>query len=126
MDTNADCQVVVEKENLKNLAEYTLSQCPVTLAAELIGGKWKPVVIYNIWQGINRFGGMQRAMPGISKKVLTQELRDLEANGILNRVIFAEIPPRVEYSLTDRGRAALPILEAMAQWGQAHGRQAKR
>lgn len=100
-----------------SLKKFSETRCPVTLTSGIIGGKWKPVIIYNISRGVNRFGEMQRAMPGISKKMLTQELRDLEHNGILNRKIFAEIPPRVEYSLTDRGQETLPILQAMADWG---------
>jgi len=95
-------------------------ECPVTLTSEILGGKWKPVIIYNVARGITRFGALQRAMPGISKKMLTQELRDLEQNGILNRKIFAEIPPRVEYSLTPTGQSTLPILEAMAAWGLSY------
>ncbi|WP_266364085.1 winged helix-turn-helix transcriptional regulator [Tellurirhabdus rosea] len=96
------------------------TNCPVTLTSEVLGGKWKPVIIYNVSRGVNRFGEMQRAMPGISKKMLTQELRDLERNGILNRKIYAQIPPKVEYSLTDMGKATLPILNAMADWSMKY------
>lgn len=91
--------------------------CPVTFATGLIGGRWKPIIIYLISQGICRFGEMQRSMPLISKTMLTQELRDLEKNGIIHREVFAEIPPRVEYSLTEWGNNALPILQSMAAWG---------
>lgn len=91
--------------------------CPVTFTTSLIGGRWKPLIIFVISQGVNRFGEMQRTLPEISKTMLTQELRDLEKNGIIDRKIFAEIPPRVEYSLTEMGKAALPIMEAMAVWG---------
>ncbi|MCU0446427.1 MAG: helix-turn-helix transcriptional regulator [Microscillaceae bacterium] len=92
--------------------------CPVTFTTHLIGGRWKPLIIFMISLGINRFGEMQRALPEISKTMLTQELRDLEKNSIIDREIFAEIPPRVEYSLTAWGKATLPILQAMAEWGQ--------
>jgi DNA-binding HxlR family transcriptional regulator len=91
--------------------------CPVTFTSLMIGGRWKPLIIYMISLGVNRFGEMQRTLPEISKTMLTQELRDLEKNGIINRKIFAEIPPRVEYSLTPWGEAALPIMQAMATWG---------
>lgn len=117
METLIENEVVNKKHILEDLAAYQVTKCPVTLTSLIIGGKWKPVIIHNVSRGINRFGEMQRAMPGVSKKMLTQELRDLEHNGILNRKIFAQIPPRVEYSLTDLGRATLPILTSMAMWG---------
>jgi DNA-binding HxlR family transcriptional regulator len=122
METIADNELVEEKHFPGDLAAFALTKCPVTLTNLIIGGKWKPVIIHNVSRGINRFGEMQRAMPGVSKKMLTQELRDLERNGILNRKIFAQIPPRVEYSLTDRGLAALPILQSMAEWGFAYAK----
>ncbi|GAB3919439.1 winged helix-turn-helix transcriptional regulator [Larkinella terrae] len=117
METKTDNELVTEKHFPEDLSAYALTKCPVTLTNLIIGGKWKPIIIHNVSLGINRFGELQRAMPGVSKKMLTQELRDLEHNGILNRKIFAEIPPRVEYSLTDWGRATLPILKSMAMWG---------
>ncbi|KOY87997.1 hypothetical protein AD998_00700 [bacterium 336/3] len=91
--------------------------CPVTYTTSIIGGRWKPIIIYLISEGICRFGDMQRSMPLITKTMLTQELRDLERNGIIHRQVFAEIPPRVEYSLTDWGKKTLPVLQAMAVWG---------
>ncbi|MDX2305522.1 MAG: helix-turn-helix domain-containing protein [Microscillaceae bacterium] len=102
----------------ENIAEFLLSPdtCPVTLAVEKIGGQWKPLIIFMISRGIQRFGAMQRCLPTISKKMLTKELRDLEENGIIHREIFAEIPPRVEYTLTKQGQATLPVFEAMAKW----------
>lgn len=105
----------------ENIVEFLLSPetCPVTLAVEKIGGSWKPLIIFMISKGIRRFGAMQRCLPKISKKMLTQELRNLEENGVIDRQIFAEIPPRVEYSLTDLGKAALPVFEAMASWSEA-------
>jgi DNA-binding HxlR family transcriptional regulator len=117
METKAENELVVEKHFPEDLGAYAMTKCPVTLTSLIIGGKWKPVIIYNVSRGINRFGELQRAMPGVSKKMLTQELRDLERNGILNRKIYAEIPPRVEYSLTERGKATLPVLQSMVEWG---------
>ncbi len=101
------------------MGKFVLSSdsCPVTFTSGIIGGRWKPLIIYMISLGVNRFGEMQRALPEISKTMLTQELRDLEKNDIIARKIFAEIPPRVEYSLTVWGEATLPILQAMAKWG---------
>jgi DNA-binding HxlR family transcriptional regulator len=94
--------------------------CPVTFTSNIIGGRWKPIIIYLISSGICRFGEMQRSMPLITKTMLTQELRDLEKNGIIHREIFAEIPPRVEYSLTNWGLQTLPIMQAMANWGNSY------
>ena len=92
--------------------------CPVTHTLKMIGGKWKPVILFCIANGIDRFGAMQRAIPAVTKQMLTQQLRELEADGLLTRQVFAEVPPRVEYSLTHRGRSVLPVIEAMREWGQ--------
>lgn len=91
---------------------------PVIHCLSLVGGKWKLLILYVIKSGSNRFGVMQREIPGITKQMLTQQLRELEADDVLDRKIFAEIPPRVEYSITKRGRSLLPIVEAMKEWGE--------
>lgn len=93
--------------------------CPVTHCLSVIGGKWKPVIIFCIANGTNRFGAMQRAIPGITKQMLTKQLRELEADGIILRTVFAEVPPRVDYALTDTGRSVLPVIQAMREWGAA-------
>ncbi|MEO0778840.1 MAG: helix-turn-helix domain-containing protein [Bacteroidota bacterium] len=95
-------------------------ECPVTFTMSKIGGKWKPIIIFLITKGANRFGVLQRGIVGISKQMLTKQLRELEADGILSRKIYAEIPPRVEYSLTDLGQSLLPIIGSMRDWGEAH------
>ena len=91
-----------------------------------IGGKWKPIILYLITKGANRFGMLQRGINGISKQMLTKQLRELEADGILNRKIYAEIPPRVEYSLTAVGESLLPIIGSMREWGEANMVEQKR
>jgi DNA-binding HxlR family transcriptional regulator len=91
--------------------------CPVTHCLSLIGGKWKPIILFCISGGLNRFGAMQRAIPSVTKQMLTQQLRELETDGMIHRRIFAEVPPRVEYSLTDRGHSILPVIRAMRDWG---------
>ncbi|MGY8782433.1 MAG: winged helix-turn-helix transcriptional regulator [Fidelibacterota bacterium] len=91
--------------------------CPITHAMKVIGGKWKPIIFIRLSQGINRFGILSRSIEGISKNMLTRELRDLEAKGIINRKIFAEIPPRVEYSLTSKGNTLLPVFKKLSDWG---------
>lgn len=90
---------------------------PMVHCLSLVGGKWKLLILYVINAGSNRFGAMQREIPGITKQMLTQQLRELENDGILHRKIFAEIPPRVEYTITKRGRSLLPIVDAMQAWG---------
>lgn len=97
--------------------EPDLRDCPVSACLEVIGGRWKPLLLYLISSGCNRFGALGRAVPAISRQMLTRELRELEADGILGRKVFAEIPPRVEYSLTFRGLTLLPLLHQMRDWG---------
>ena len=91
--------------------------CPVTFCVSKIGGKWKPVIIYLIRKGANRFGILQRGIEGISKQMLTHQLRELEEDKILERIVYAEVPPRVEYKFTDYGKSLFPIIDAMIQWG---------
>lgn len=85
----------------------------------VIGGKWKPVILYLVTKDVNRFGVLQRAITGISKQMLTKQLRELERDGILHRQVFAEVPPRVLYSLTAKGKSVLPVVKAMSAWGTA-------
>jgi DNA-binding HxlR family transcriptional regulator len=91
--------------------------CPVTHCLSLIGGKWKPVILFCVAGGVNRFGSMRRAIPAVTKQMLTQQLREMENGGLIHRRIFAEVPPRVEYSLTERGKSVLPVIHAMRDWG---------
>ena len=93
-------------------------QCPVTYCMGVIGGKWKPIILFLISKGVNRFGILQRGIEGISKQMLTKQLRELEADGVLERKIYAEIPPRVEYFITDLGESLFPIINSMKVWGE--------
>ena len=77
--------------------------CPVTYCLSVIGGKWKPVILFLISHGVDRFGLLQRKIEGISKQMLTKQLRELEADGLITRTVFAEVPPRVEYVLSAQG-----------------------
>ncbi|MBU1247227.1 MAG: helix-turn-helix transcriptional regulator [Proteobacteria bacterium] len=94
--------------------------CTVELTLMVIGGKWKPIILHHL--GINdgplRFSELRRIMPNITQKMLTQQLRELEADGVVHRKVFAQVPPRVEYSLTELGKSVLPILQQMSHWGQ--------
>jgi DNA-binding HxlR family transcriptional regulator len=92
--------------------------CPVTATIALIGGRWKTIILYILSDHTRRFGEIAIRMPSISRKVLTEQLKELEADGLINRKQYKEIPPRVEYSLTVLGRSLTPILSDMAAWGQ--------
>lgn len=92
--------------------------CSMELSLAVIGGKWKPLILWHLRDvATMRFSALRRAMPAITQKMLTQQLRELESDGLLTRTVFAEVPPRVEYALTDLGRGIIPILEALCQFG---------
>ena len=100
------------------LTKDELPECPVATTVQLIGNKWKLLIIRNlVFNGTQRFGDFIKSIPAISKKVLTDNLRALENDGLVNREIFAEVPPRVVYSLTYLGKTLKPILDAMMNWG---------
>lgn len=91
--------------------------CPLTASLGIIGGKWKPLIIFNLNRSKKRFGQLDAAIPGISRKVLTAQLNELVADQLVIRKAFPETPPRVEYSLTDKGKELIPILKAICKWG---------
>jgi DNA-binding HxlR family transcriptional regulator len=93
------------------------SKCPLTQALGVIGGKWKPLIIYQLEHSKKRFGQLDVVIPGISRKVLTSQLNELVEDRLIIRTAYAETPPRVEYSLTDKGKELIPILRSIAQWG---------
>ena len=96
-----------------------LPACPVETTLMLIGDKWKVLILRDLLPGTKRFGELKKSIGSVSQKVLTAQLRDMEAKGLVSRKVYAEVPPRVEYSLTDLGRSSLsPILKAMAEWGE--------
>lgn len=92
-------------------------QCPVAAMLELIGGKWKPVILYCLRNDTRRFGEISARIPSISRKVLTDQLKELEEDKLIIRRQFNEIPPRVEYSLSELGKSMAPVLAAMEKWG---------
>lgn len=104
---------------MKKNKNFNPNNCPVTYCLNLIGGKWKPVIIHLVRKGGNRFSILQKAIPDISKQMLVNQLRELESDGILERKVYAEVPPRVEYALTDLGQSILPIIDWMEKWGIA-------
>lgn len=98
--------------------------CPLVAAINIVGGKWKPVILHILGERTMRFGELQRSIPPVSQKMLTQQLRELEADGIVHRRLYDEVPPRTEYSLTARGASLRPILQALYDWGGEHARAA--
>ena len=97
--------------------------CPVSATLHVIGGKYKALILWHLTGGTLRFSGLQRLVPGATPKMLTQQLRELEGNGLVLRTVFPVVPPKVEYSLTEKGATLGPILEAMFEWGTSllHG-----
>lgn len=100
--------------------EKKLPACPVEVVLSLIGNKWKVLILRDLMEGTKRFGELKAAVGGISQKVLTSNLRDMEENGLVHRRVYAEVPPRVEYSLTQTGESLKPILDAMKEWGDEY------
>ena len=95
-----------------------LPACPVETTLTLIGDKWKVLILRDFMSGTKRFGELNKSIGTVSQKVLTAQLRDMEANGLVHRDVYAEVPPRVEYSLTELGQSLKPILDAMWNWGE--------
>jgi DNA-binding HxlR family transcriptional regulator len=97
-----------------------LPECPVATTVNLIGNKWKLLILRDLLSGTKRFGELRKGLSGISQKVLTDNLRALEEDGIVIRKIFAEVPPKVEYSLSELGGTLRPIIDVMVEWGTAY------
>lgn len=97
-----------------------LPACPVEITMGLIGDKWKVLIIRDLLTGTKRFGELKKSLTGITQKVLTNNLRQMEASSLINRKVYAEVPPRVEYSLTETGLSLKPILDSMVQWGNEY------
>ncbi len=96
------------------------TRCPLTAALNAIGGKWSLICLYWLDSGTRRFNELRRLMPDISHKVLAATLRSLETEGLISRKVYAEVPPRVEYRISDHGETVLPILQAVRAWGHKH------
>ena len=95
-------------------------QCSMELTLAIIGGKWKVLILWYLGEKTMRFSELRKTLPHITQKMLTQQLRELEEHGLVNRFIYTQIPPKVEYSLTDAGKSILPILENLRQWGLSY------
>lgn len=109
-----------EVENKKSFV-FDEESCPVTATMQVLGGKWKAILINAIYHtSPARFGELKRSVKGITQSMLTQQLRELEEDGLISRKIYAEIPPRVEYTLTEFGLTLSPIMQSMAKWGEEY------
>ena len=100
--------------------QIELPACPVEITMGLIGDKWKVLIIRDLLAGTKRFGELKKSLSGITQKVLTNNLRQMESSGLISRKVYAEVPPRVEYSLTDTGLSLKPILDSMVNWGNSY------
>lgn len=94
-----------------------IPDCPIETTMTLISNRWKVLILWDLLGGVKRFGELKKLLGGISQKVLTANLRQMEEAGLLTRTVYAEVPPRVEYALTETGRSLRPVLEAMLEWG---------
>lgn len=99
------------------MAAFERHRCAVEVTVEVAGGKWKPLILHYLLDGKKRFGVLRTLIGSVTQRSLTLQLRELEEHGIVRREVFAEVPPRVEYSLTDLGRTLAPVLRAMKNWG---------
>ena len=96
-------------------------RCPVETTIDVLDGKWKPLILFYLLDGVKRFGALQRLIPQATRRMLTQHLRELERDGVVHREVYRQVPPMVEYSLTDLGRSLEPILHLLLEWGLQHG-----
>ncbi|NDW16092.1 transcriptional regulator [Alteromonas genovensis] len=104
-----------ERENNQETPQYI---CGVAVSLEIIGGKWKGVILWHLCHKTLRFSQLRRRLQGVTQKMLTQQLRELERDKLVNRKVYAEVPPRVEYSLTELGRTLEPTLRQLCEWGK--------
>ncbi len=100
--------------------------CPVKVTTKVIGGKWKVVILYHLKEGTKRFAELRREIGDITERMLSQQLKELEQDGLVNRKVYPEVPPKVEYTLTTYSKTLLPILDLMEEWGRNHKKKLGR
>jgi len=118
MERTVEFPTPVEEQRL--MVEGDRLTCAVETTLDIIGGRWKVLILHELFQGVKRFNELHRSLNGVTQKMLTQQLRELEDAGIIHREVYPQVPPKVEYSLTPLGRTLEPILDAMHAWGQRY------
>lgn len=102
------------------IPDHTFDVCPVEVTADVVGGRWKPLILFYTSQQTRRFNELRRLIPGVTQQMLTLQLRELERDGVLHREVYAQVPPKVEYSLTELGQSLTPLLWQMFAWGERY------
>jgi DNA-binding HxlR family transcriptional regulator len=102
------------------MSENEVTACPTETALDLIGGKWKGMILFYLCSETRRFNQLMRLIPGITQRMLTKQLRDLESHGIVHREVYPEVPPKVEYSLTNLGKTLQPVVNELEKWGKGY------
>lgn len=117
----------MRKESSTNLHNESIinSSCGMAYTLNIIGGRWKPAILFRLTEGTMRYGALKKDIEGISERMLVAQLRELEADGLIERIVYAEVPPRVEYRMTKLGNSITPVLIAMSNWGNMHREKAK-
>ena len=110
----------MDTQNETRHINYELPACPVEATLELIGGKWKGIILYYLLDGRLRFSELKRQIGCVTQRMLTKQLRELESAGLVNRIVYAEVPPKVEYELTEEGKSLKPVINALKKWGESH------
>jgi len=106
------------KTEIKKINTHSVEECPITATIDVIGGKWKPPIIWLLLKGPMRFGELHKTIPGMALKVLSRQLKELEADGIVLRHAYPEVPPRVDYALTAKGESLRPIMLQLSDWSR--------
>ncbi len=117
----------MRKESSTNLRNECIinNSCGMAYTLNIIGGRWKPAILFRLKEGTMRFGELKKDIEGISERMLVAQLRELEADGLVQRIVYAEVPPRVEYRMTKLGNSIEPVLTAMSNWGNMHREKRK-
>ncbi|RYG75433.1 transcriptional regulator [bacterium] len=113
-------KIDTEEGNMKKVKYHNADGCPIKATVDVLGGRWKPTLIYHLFSGTKRFNEIRRLMPDVTQRMVTLQLRELEEDGIVLRTVYAQVPPKVEYSLTPFGRTLEPVVQQMQAWGETY------
>ncbi|MGP4078504.1 winged helix-turn-helix transcriptional regulator [Pseudalkalibacillus sp. R45] len=101
-------------------------ECPIETVIHVMGGKWKPVILWHLMESTRRFNDLEKLIPNVSQKMLTQHLRELEKEGVIERTVYPIVPPKVEYSYSEYGKTLIPVAEVMCAWGENHNERKRK